>query len=377
MSWLNRKKEATLPIAVFDVGGSYISAVLLGGDRNNRDIQWSVRLPLGFDAHDDFSKFSRETFRTLGEVSSRLHSYYSGPVDDLHCLLSSPWHVAEASRVFFDDLGPVRKPEDVISNITADSLAKHLDRHRSAGFELVPIDNVVMKTFIDGQPIIKYTGLPGKTLTLHHFASSTDNAVRRRFEEKLEPSFQYKKAQFHSSLLSTFAVTKDALGDDKDFAILDVTGELTDVTIVKNGVIVSIASFPIGKYTVARRLAETTGRSAQTAYSELKICGEGLMSQMEKTRLLSDLQEIKREWLYSLDEVLSGYENHGEGLPLIIIADDAASNLVADWAKEGEGWGADSRTADHEFFADLYPNRRSETKDIPILLAGLFAKNYL
>ncbi len=374
MSWSLRKKNPELPLAVFDIGGGSVSALLLTGDSERR-IFWHSSLPLSFGRHENFQAFTSETFGLLDTLADRLRTIEPGPVGAVHCLLSSPWHIAEARRTDIIDIEPSGLVESSLARLSDQALARHISRHSSDGFVPVPLDNVIMLAELDGKSVQNLRRQPGKNLIVHHFLSSTDQKIKRRLSERLQSKFYHQTPQFHSNLLSTWSVIREAWPETEDFIILDVSGELTDLSVVRCGVIFDIASFPIGKYTIARRLAAKSGESPLTTYAALKLRAENLLHEAEREHFDLLLHEPKNEWLYSLVEFLAAVEHPGKKLPLVVVGDDAASLLIGEWVAT-DGRPAPT-VADYEFLADLYPDKRPETKNTPVLLAGLFARNYL
>ncbi|MEK7136191.1 MAG: hypothetical protein AAB821_01205 [Patescibacteria group bacterium] len=375
MAWLNTKTEAEQPLVVFDIGGGGVSAVLISSGQNDKRILWSAYLPLAFGVHEDFNTFARETFSLLDELGNRLTATHPGKVSSVHCLLSSPWHVAEARCLRVENLGRLGIGENTVSNLTAQAVIKHLSKHQSEGFELVLIDDVILLTKVDGKIVDNISQEKPNSIAIHHFTSSTDREITKRFSNKIKSQFQGLEPIFHSNILSTYAITREVLAKIPDFIILDVAGELTDVTIVHEHAMAGVYSFPIGKYTIARMLSEKTGQSALASYSQIKMLGEGLLSEGEINNIEDKIKDARAEWLYSLNEILENIESNSDNLPIVIVGDDTASFVIGKWSEKIDK--TVSTVANHEFFADLYKNRRTETKHIPTLIANLFAQKYL
>src|SRR3989344_1334311 len=126
MFWSKTKKESALPTAVFDIGGSAVSALLMDGQKKNAAVRWSQKFPFSSSNHHDSLHFERDIFQTLDKAINHLQAVYGGRLKGIHCLLSSAWHLAEPSQVHREYLGQDGGLEKVQSDLAAEALAAHL-----------------------------------------------------------------------------------------------------------------------------------------------------------------------------------------------------------------------------------------------------------
>jgi len=370
MSWFKKSntKEAPTPIIIFNLGGTSVSGLVLDG--TNFDFKQEIKHELPFASYQNFATLSAQTVEILGKVAEQIRLTVGPNQKKIHCLVSSPWHMADISRYKIPE--NKIKQKATIDNISAKALAKHLEKNTSPAYDLKPIDSVVMAI----RELVQDRDATAPTDNiLHHFASSSDKKLLETISQPIANSFGQTQPSFHSGLLATFSAINDALTKYSDFVILDISGEITDIIIVRHHTIATIASIPIGTYTVARRLAKKTGQNVVSAYSSLKLLGENILQNHSHHDFDTLVADVKQEWLYDLMTVLNSYETKDENLPLVVVGDDKSATVLGDWAKFAGS--RESMIADEELLADLYPSRRSPSRVTGHLVGQLFAQKYL
>lgn len=370
MSWFKKTPPPPAPIIVFNIGGASVSGLVLSGDDKKLHFEYKQDLP--FVSGSDFNLLSNTTTRAVREVSNKLKPF-SGPDSRVHCLLSSNWHVADTRKMRLTKKG---SDSNLVSDIVKEGLKRHLDTYASNGYELTTMDSLILGLELDG---IKQNELKFDTdgeKIVHHFASSSDKQILKNISRSIADGLgSLATPQFHSGILSTFAIIRDTLKDYDNFAILDINGELTDIIIVRKQMIADIASVPIGTKTLARRIADTTGQNIHSAYSALKLVGEDLLQNHNHHNFSSDLSDIKNEWVYAVSSILEQHESPAENLPLVVVGDDKSAVLLGEWARlipEHQ-----SIIANGEFLAGHYPKLLVPSRQPAHLIAQLFTQNYL
>ncbi len=371
MSWFKKTQPTQeSPIIIFNIGGATVSGLVL--DSRSRDLLFETREDLPFNSTQDFSVATRQTTKTLSDISQRLKRFVSEDPQQVHCLLSSAWHIADSRKI---RVKTQTKNKSVLEDITSEGLRRHLTLHQTPSYQLTPIDSLILGLELDGQ---RHTNLdfslPGEK-TVHHFSSSSDANLLNSLREPIRSGFGQSETQFHSGLLSTFAVLKETMANHHDFVILDIGGEVTDLVIVRGQTIIDIASIPVGTHSIARQISKLTGQNNHSAYSSLHLLGENIIQNHRHNDFSNYLANIKNEWLYSLASILEQYEKPGENLPVVVVGDDKSAVVLSGWLKDLPDH--QPIVADSEFLADHYPTKRPPSRVPSHLLAQLFAQKYL
>lgn len=380
MAIFSRPKNTPEHFAIFDFNSASLGVGLVEKNPNTgkTNLAWSARLPLQHHYLNDFSAFERDNHLVLRRLADELKFRHSTPLSDIHCFLASPWLVTEIDQINIDHDQDILLTNKILSNLTNQNLNKHLERYgQSSASPFKVIDDVVLQTKVNGYEVSSLDNKKAKNLQINHFTSFSEQNILAKLKSFLMGRFHHTEPKFHSNILSNFAVTKKVLPKTDDLIILDVTGELTDITITHAGTISHIGSFPFGKHSVARNLANKLNTTPSQAYSLLKLYSEGDLYPSDQSKLEYHLQGIKKEWQYLLGELLASHTLAREIKSLVVIVDDPISVLFGKWAEEVDNHTFSSIAGDVELYTDLCHKYTPPTKDTGLLIDYLFVENFL
>jgi hypothetical protein len=127
--------------------------------------------------------------------------------------------------------------------------------------------------------------------------------VATGLEERLAKKLSYKKAIHHSFPLTAFTALRDIFHELDEFLLLDVSGEVTDLSLVKNNVLLETMSFPKGSNFGTRRLAEDLNVSMDEANSSLRMFVENTLDRDVMFRIKRSIEDIQYEWANDFKDV--------------------------------------------------------------------------
>jgi hypothetical protein len=90
---------------------------------------------------------------------------------------------------------------------------------------------------------------------------------------------------------------RETFPHDNDFIFLDIGGELSDIAIVKEGLILETASFPMGRYFLTRKIQKDLDVSAEEAVSLIRVYEDGLADENLIAGLKPILDGAAAEWV--------------------------------------------------------------------------------
>jgi hypothetical protein len=139
--------------------------------------------------------------------------------------------------------------------------------------------------------ILTYHGLgSGKTCT----AIATAEALYSRGRKKI-------------IVMTPFSLRKDIpmFHNTDDFVFLDVGGEISEISVVKKGLMLETASFPAGFRSLVRKVARDFAVTYAEAESLLKIHADGNADENLKAKILPVIAEATKEWSATFHALLS------------------------------------------------------------------------
>jgi len=121
--------------------------------------------------------------------------------------------------------------------------------------------------------------------------------IMEKINRAVEKTFNFRKVTPHSFALLSYSAIRNMFHTERDFISLDVHGELTDVLIVKNNLLVHTFSFPFGTHTLIRKASSVLNMTPTIVESYLKMHTLGKIDDMTRAKIEPVLTLIQKEWL--------------------------------------------------------------------------------
>lgn len=136
------------------------------------------------------------------------------------------------------------------------------------------------------------------------FISAAPETVLKKIEGGLSKHFHFKEIKFSSFAAAAFTVARD-LSPQENFLLMDVSGEVTEIFMVKKNVLRESISFPIGCNFLLRGTAEGLGTTLGEARSLISLWKDGHAEEAVGKKIKSVLGDLFTRWLQSFQESLA------------------------------------------------------------------------
>lgn len=309
------------------------------------------------------------------------------------CCLSSPWYVS-TSRVLHFKFSQTSKitPEfikDVIAHeekTFTESIAKDatlIDKDHN--HKAIMIEGEILSTLIDGYPIDNILGRKASEFEMVLYLSAIPKSIKQIIENHIHKHLPAISLNFHSLNTVYFSLLSKLFPNDNSFMMTHISGETTDISVIKNGVIIESISFPLGRNFIIRRLLqEVPGITPSIAMSMIRINSDGHDMPKVSERIKKILQDVEEDWVHlffdSVDEL-----KRRLFIPVkvfILAGDDSAelfANIVTDKKQPIRGPGTPIIIAtpiSTNFFEKLieHYSSDSENEDFFIKAEALFSE---
>lgn len=287
-----KKSSSTLGI-IYDIGGSSIRAgIVLFEQGKVPHIVYTAREAIPFQQIVNPQRLFSLMLDTLRIISLKLvkegllhlkFTKHSGlSIDHIFYIFSSPWSVSESKKISIHKDKPFEVTDSYIKNLVNEQEAlfeKEFSDGKNEGFKnaLVVVDKQVTQVKLNGYETSSPHGKHASRVDVSSFISLVPKDVLLKVEDFSISGIKTKDKKAYSLSLVALSTIRDAFKNDSDFIFLDVTSTLTDITIVKDGIMLENASFPLGKDFLIDKLAKTLSspydvtRSTYRAYLENNV----------------------------------------------------------------------------------------------------------
>lgn len=306
-------------VALFDLSSSSVGGALVflhhGG---SPQIVFSVRESIAPKSKFNFDEFLQTTLKALDSVAAKLSRSGKGAPKRLFCVLASPWYGSETRIIRFSQKEPF-----VFTNKFADGLIEkeveafkkdNADKYPDFHSRMLPVELKNMKTILNGYSAANPVGQRAQELEMTLFIAMSSEEFLTKVQEVTVRHFHREEIKFSSFAFSSFAVARDLFLSTDNFLLVDVSGELTDISMVKNDALLTSYSFPIGFNFMIREIASYARIPLEEASSLFSLWKASHMSPEVEKKLTPIMEKLKSDWLAGFQNALANL-SHDISIP--------------------------------------------------------------
>ncbi|HVT74823.1 MAG TPA: hypothetical protein VHD69_00135 [Candidatus Paceibacterota bacterium] len=308
---------------VFHIGTASVGAALVRFEHGKvPHVVYTLRESLPYREDVDPERFMNEMLVALKSVNDRLakeglaHLKFTEfgslasarRVRHVYYIFSSPWTVTETKVVSVRENEPFALTRDQVDKIVAthekmfETEMANGDAKALSGLKV--IERKIIDIRLNGYHVSEPFGKKARSADISFLASLVPTALYEKVVDVSARAYRPKDTKAFSFALASFSVIRDAFHEESDFIFLDIGGEISDVTIVQNGLISETASFPLGRHFIARRVVKAFGGSAAEAASLIRLTEEGRADQVLQDKLKPITDKALEEWMEGFHGVL-------------------------------------------------------------------------
>ena len=307
-----KQKDETIS-AVFEIGsGSVAGALIKLSSTNNPEVIYSYRESIPFQENLEHDRLVADMVLTVEHVAKNLgteglvHLNFTGyrrhRIHDIFYSFASPWVLSQTTVLDIKKETETLITKELLDGIVAqeqhsfEKLVKEGDSSSVFDNDATMIEKKMIQVRLNGYP----TNNPNKK-TAHQIETAfcmsfVPADILQKVNSAVEKTFNFRKVIPHSFTLLAYSALRDIFHTEKDFIFIDVHGELTDVLIVKNGLLVHTFSFPFGTHTLIRKASRLLNLMPDIAESYLRMHALGKDDEATQLKMRPILEMIQKEW---------------------------------------------------------------------------------
>lgn len=325
--------------AVFHIGSSSVCAALVRVNRNGLpNIIFSLTEPIAPLDKINVKNFLTQTMRVFDTVGKKISTSSFGAPKKIFCILSSPWYISQNRTIKLEKNTPF-----VFNSKLADSLLEkeiklfeeeHLAKYVNSENKIRALEVKNIKTMLNGYEISDPCDQKAKSLEMTLFISISGEDVLSKIENITMKHFHTKEIIFSSFLMSSFAVVRDMYTTADDFLLIDIGGEVTDISMVKKNLLRESISYPMGRNFILRGISSNLDLNLDEAKSLFFLFKDGHAEDKTQRKLEPVMNDLKNEWLKKFQSSLANLSKDiSMPATIFITIDQEYSNFFADIIK--------------------------------------------
>ena len=255
----------------------------------------------------------------LERVSSK-----SIKIRKVFCVLSSPWFLSTTKIVTSVKPLPFTVDEIFVGRLVEDEKRLFLDKIKTADTsDETVLEAKIVTIKLNGYEISKPYGQRASSVEVMLYLSASPKSLMESIESTIHKHFTFKAFECHTMPLVTFSTMRNLEGLNDQYLVVEVGGEVTDIMLVKRGLLVETLSIPMGKNAFLLQSAKALKTIPQVTRSFIKARAEGKMDKAFSEKLKKSLDIAEMKWVSLFEEVLTKVSGEAFIPPKVfLVADD-------------------------------------------------------
>ncbi|MDZ7726337.1 MAG: hypothetical protein U5L75_02025 [Candidatus Campbellbacteria bacterium] len=389
----NTSEEITL---IFDVGSSSVGGAIVRYQEDTLpQILFTARKGIEFKYDFDYDRFYKSMLDSLESVTVDILTSLSGSVEEvsdsieesrsrvlgkrskrkiknIFCVFSSPWYMPRVVDVHNEFENETQITSDVIIEIVKGA-AKDLKKEIAPADSISLLEERILEYKLNGYSIDDPLSSTAKTADLKLYFSAAAKQTLSAVKEPIRKNFSYRKIRTFSFMMAYFSVMRDMHPAVNSFAVFDFRGEVSELAVIENDILVSTVTVQIGKNELIRELSSSLNIDLFEATTKLNLYFAGKLTEGSADNIRSIVEEKKEEMK---NELLNNIEK-GIYIPntSFVLADMDMEDYAADLMNSIyliNSRESDIKILTSEYFDKFVTFSKSRYKDHFLSLESLF-----
>ena len=318
-------------LAIFDIDSASIGVAVVSYKKGTAiPVRELLSLRVQLDTHLSFDDFFARTLRSLEELTQKVLHDTHAPIHDIYVSLSAPWMSSQKRIARYERKKPFefnqKRAREIIEKELKDPLSKNLDYHHFDDLEI--FERRTTDIYLNGYPSLNALSKKNKVtkVEIHSITSVMSHTTKEAFSHIFERAFS-RVPQFISNTFVLYQAIQKFIPDENSTLILDVGGTNTQVLVVHDDHLSSIASFPVGREQLIHEFSERASVSFAKARSLISLFTQNALDPQYQEGLSKLMDQSYRIWMksfFELCDVLSSKKLLPSTLCLIAPSDISA-----------------------------------------------------
>jgi len=285
------KTSKSKVVAVIDITSSSVGGALV---ESNEGCPITIlvvpKSPVNFLFDVNLEASLRCTADALRLTAKKLKNLYSGKIDEVLCVFSSPWFASKTKIITAAREKPFEIKNDFFSRLIEEEEKNFI----SPGTDY--IEREVIKIELNGYHVKNPAGKNARSVKSYIYLSAGVEKMMKLAEEEIGKIFIHTPLKFATSSLVAFKVLNDIISNREGFLIIDIGGETTEINLIRGNVLEMSASFSKGTNLLFRKAAASLNTFLKEASSVVKAYSRGHRTLESSDKIAPVIKDSVGEW---------------------------------------------------------------------------------
>lgn len=333
---LEKKEEVSILIYI---GTNKVSASFVSFSKNKKPkVLLSVKVPFPSGVKVDESLLTQKMLSLLEEsIVNVIKNTTKIPalkgkvnIKSVYINISSPWYISKIQNINIKQEKQFVITQKFLQNILEVEEKKFEnelfsgDYEKKYGNDLFIIENTITSIKINGYKVKEALDKKTDNLTVSLYSSVMPESIFKKILSMVHKHTHLSDNEIHFNTfpLTFFNVLKEINEYANNYLLMDITGEVTDVTLVHDNYVSQNLSFPSARNFIIRQIAKDFDVSFEIAESILHIYNSKKADNEIIDNMTNVLGEVEKEWSIYFEDTFNQLSKNVILPPVIYIISD-------------------------------------------------------
>jgi len=319
LGFLNNSSKKDKIIVVFDIGSGSVGGAIVkipaqatnplgSSDRDKYlpSIIKSARVDIKLCKNVEIDKLLEEMLKSLKVVADNIHGSKADNPSQIFCVLSSPWYISENRLVKTEHDKPFIFTQRLADDLLSEEISSFttLYQHTYGSTDSIPeiIENHITTVSANGYPCALPIGVSTNSIEMNMIISVVPKLFLDKIRKVISNTWSHKSVYFSSFALSSYMAVKDLYINSDSYILLDISGEITDVSIISKGVFKTSLSFPFGKNKLFNHITNALKIELRDVKELFNLYMKNTLLEKDKEKVIQAFNAAEKSWSTSFKE---------------------------------------------------------------------------
>jgi hypothetical protein len=305
----NSKEHGEL-VLVFDIRSSSVGGALIKTNKTGvPSVLFTIREFIALKDEVKIDRLLFMTMQTLEVVVEKVFKAGFGVPKKFFCVIASPWHISQTRII------NVKKDKPFVFSLDfADDLIKkemrlfkegYLEKYEKTKQKIRLVEMQSIRTMLNGYETHNPLDQKVEEVDMTLFISMSSDQILSAIEGVVKKYFHHEVIRFSSFTMASFNVILSLFSEQSNFLLIDIGGEVTDISMIKKNVPSESISFPMGRHFFILGIVKALSCTLAEAESYFSLLNAGHAEKTVNKKLTEIVNKLKTEWLVKFQDSLA------------------------------------------------------------------------
>jgi len=311
MSFFSRfsKKKNHERVLFIDIGSGAVSTAIVSFGDARPHVLGHVEEYVPVTEHSSLAEVQKHMLSALKTALSRTQKLHLASPDRISVCLGAPWYMSQVRKAHMS------RPTSFVVNqkMLDDMIAREIQAFESevvtnthgTDFQLRQIEARTLAVDVNGYSAHNPIGVSAQEVSMTLYAGVAQESVLEAIENIVFHAYPARAISFSSFLAVAYYVSRICFPHEENALLVDIGGEVTDVSVIRDGVLSQSLTFHMGSNSVMRSLSKALNRSLAESASLWKLSVECKTDGAVAKTCDQTLMKARQEWIRHFHAVLA------------------------------------------------------------------------